>query len=162
MELHPKIIQYKSQKIIGLHTVNSLAKDKTKMLWQELMPRRNEVNSRIGSAVYDLKIYPEELQMQDFTPVTEFDKWAGIPVENDSTIPEGMRSYTIPEGTYAVFIHKGPASSFPNTMHKIFTEWLPQSNYQLEDRPHFEILEETYNPLDPNAEEEIWIPVKKI
>jgi AraC family transcriptional regulator len=37
---------------------------------------------------------------------------------------------------------------------------LPNSNYHLDDRPHFEILGEKYKNADPGSEEEIWIPIK--
>ncbi len=38
---------------------------------------------------------------------------------------------------------------------------LPNSEYELENRPHFEVLGEKYKNNDPNSEEEIWIPIKK-
>jgi AraC family transcriptional regulator len=38
---------------------------------------------------------------------------------------------------------------------------LPLSKeYELDDRPHFEILGDKYKNNDPNSEEEIWIPIK--
>jgi AraC family transcriptional regulator len=43
----------------------------------------------------------------------------------------------------------------------IFTRWLPASGYQLDNRPHFEILGDKYKNNDPESEEEIWIPVRK-
>jgi AraC family transcriptional regulator len=42
----------------------------------------------------------------------------------------------------------------------MLTEWLPNSAYALDDRPHFEALGEQYKNNDPNSEEEIWIPIK--
>ena len=51
-----------------------------------------------------------------------------------------------------------------NTDHKIFEyifkEWLPKSNYILDNRPHFEVLGENYKNDNADSEEEIWIPVK--
>lgn len=72
-----------------------------------------------------------------------------------------MESFTLKGGTYAVFQYKGMAANFPKVWQNIFTQWLPNSRYVLDDRAHFEKLPENYNPLDPNAEEEIWIPVKE-
>jgi AraC family transcriptional regulator len=37
---------------------------------------------------------------------------------------------------------------------------VPASNYDLDDRPHFEILGDKYKNGDPNSEEDIWIPIK--
>ncbi|MBK8342237.1 MAG: GyrI-like domain-containing protein [Bacteroidetes bacterium] len=65
----------------------------------------------------------------------------------------------IPAGKYAVFYYKGL-----NTDHSIFNyifqDWIPQSGYQLDDRPHFDVLDERYKNNDPESEEEIWIPIK--
>ena len=42
----------------------------------------------------------------------------------------------------------------------IFTNWLPNSEYELDNRPHFEILGDKYINGSADSEEEIWIPVK--
>lgn len=159
MNQQPKIVNFNAQEIIGIPIMNSLAQDKTPEVWKQLMPRRHEIVGRSTTQVYDLKIYPKDLEITNFTPHTIFEKWAAIPVNQIATIPDGMQHMTIPAGTYAVFIHKGPAHTFPETLGWIFNTWLPSSGYVLEDRPHFEVLEETYLPTDPNAEEEIWIPI---
>jgi AraC family transcriptional regulator len=48
----------------------------------------------------------------------------------------------------------------PKTFQYIFGTWLPNSEYVLDNRPHFEILGEKYKNDDPTSEEEIWIPIK--
>ncbi|RYE38364.1 MAG: GyrI-like domain-containing protein, partial [Sphingobacteriales bacterium] len=42
----------------------------------------------------------------------------------------------------------------------IFTEWLPNSAYELDDRPHFELLGSKYKNDDAESEEEIFVPVR--
>ncbi|WP_339791455.1 GyrI-like domain-containing protein [uncultured Imperialibacter sp.] len=42
----------------------------------------------------------------------------------------------------------------------IFGTWLPASAYDLDDRPHFEVLGDNYKNNDPTSEEEIWIPIR--
>jgi len=71
-----------------------------------------------------------------------------------------MKTITSPEGLYAVFVHKGAASEGPKTYQYIFTTWLPASDYQLDNRPHFAIMGEKYKGEDPGSEEELWIPIK--
>lgn len=95
-----------------------------------------------------------------FSPTKLFEKWAAVEVSSFDAIPDGMASYNLKGGKYAVFIHRGLASSAPRTMGYIFGEWLPDSGYELDDREHFEVLPPGYNPLDDNAQEEVWIPVK--
>jgi AraC family transcriptional regulator len=95
-----------------------------------------------------------------FKPSALFEKWAAVEVVNHEDIPDGMEPYFLDGGKYAVFIHEGPASAAPETMQYIFGRWLPESEYELDNREHFEILPEGYNPVDPNAREEVWIPIK--
>ncbi|MGZ3924881.1 MAG: GyrI-like domain-containing protein, partial [Flavisolibacter sp.] len=73
--------------------------------------------------------------------------------------PEGMESFVLEGGLYSVFDYQGL-----NTDNKIFIyifkDWLPYSEYELDDRPQFEVLGEKYKNNDPDSQEEIWIPVK--
>jgi len=96
-----------------------------------------------------------------FKPDMEFEKWAAVEVADTKEIPQGMETYQINGGLYAVFVHHGPASAAEKTMQYIFGEWLPNSPYNMDSREHFEILPEGYNPVEPNAQEEIWVPVKE-
>ncbi|MFT5513068.1 MAG: AraC family transcriptional regulator, partial [Bacteroidia bacterium] len=49
----------------------------------------------------------------------------------------------------------------PKTFGYIFGEWIPNSIYDIDSRPHFEILGDKYKNDHPNSEEEIWIPIKE-
>jgi predicted transcriptional regulator YdeE len=90
----------------------------------------------------------------------EFEKWAAAEVSDFDSIPENMEPYVLQGGLYAVFMHKGAASTGFKTFQFIFGTWLPQSEYELDNREHFEILGEKYKNEDPDSEEEIWIPIK--
>ena len=97
---------------------------------------------------------------QNFSPDTEFEKWAAVEVSNFDSVPADMETYTLSGGLYAVFIHKG-SSTDTRTFQYIFGTWLPTSDFVLDNRPHFELLGEKYKNNDPDSEEEIWIPVKR-
>jgi AraC family transcriptional regulator len=71
-----------------------------------------------------------------------------------------METFTLTGGLYAVFDYKG-SSNDPGIFQYIFGIWIPESNYLLDDRPHFEVLGEKYKNADPNSEEEIWIPIQQ-
>jgi len=81
-------------------------------------------------------------------------------VGNDSEIPHGFERFEIPEGKYAVFVHVGSPQTAPVTFGYIFNEWLPNSGFERDDRPHFEILGAKYKNGAPDSEEEIYIPIK--
>ena len=74
-------------------------------------------------------------------------------------VPNGMARKILKSSLYAVFDYRG-SSSDSSIFQYIYSQWLPQSYYVLDDKPHFEVLGEKYRNNDPNSEEEIWIPIK--
>ena len=68
--------------------------------------------------------------------------------------------FTLNPGSYAVFDYKGLNTDTQIFIY-IFKEWLPNSDYELDERPHFEILGNKYKNGNPESEEEIWIPIKQ-
>lgn len=157
-----RIETIQDRKVIGIKTRTSVLtiNAKTKALAQLFMPRRHEVISRIGNHVFSIQNYNDDYS--PLNPNSEFDKWVGVEVEDHTDIPEGMDSFIIKSGTYAVFSFKGSVSEFPKQRAYIFQEWLPNSEYQLDKKAHFEILNEDYSKDLQNIEEDIWIPVRKI
>ncbi|MFY0674667.1 MAG: GyrI-like domain-containing protein [Bacteroidia bacterium] len=156
----PKIITLPKTKLVGMSLEMSRANDKTAQLWQGFMQRRIEIKGAQLNSYYSVNIYPRGYNQATFLPTNEFSKWAAAKVEGDAQIPKGMDQLTIPDGKYAVFQHKGPMPKFIENIMYIFNQWLPNSEYELDDRPHFELLPANYpGPMDPNAEEEIWIPI---
>ncbi|MFZ6013554.1 MAG: GyrI-like domain-containing protein [Bacteroidota bacterium] len=155
----PRIETLTEKKLIGTRTAMSFAENKTGELWRSFMPRRKEIMNAIGRELYSINIYSLSFFYQ-FNPTTPFEKWAAIEVTDFSVIPHAMETITLAGGLYAVFLHKGAASTGPKTFQYIFSTWLPNSDYMLDDRPHFELLGEKYKNEDPASEEEIWIPIK--
>jgi AraC family transcriptional regulator len=121
------------------------------------MPRRKEIQNVIGSELYNIQVNPDGF---DFQPNTPFTKRAAVAVSSFDFIPDEMETLEIDEGLYAVFNYKGDQSNAASFFNSIYTEWLPSSDYELDNRPQFEILGEKYKNNDPNSEEDIWIPVK--
>jgi AraC family transcriptional regulator len=147
--------------LVGLNIQTSLSENKTRELWQAFGPKQREIQKRVNpEEKWSVEIYEPGFKMMNFTPQSRFEKWAAVEVTDSEDIPEGMDSLVIPEGKYAVFTYKGLHKDFPDFARYIFGEWLPSSGYQLDDRPHFEIMDKRYHgPMDPESEEEIWIPI---
>lgn len=156
----PRIETLPEKKLLGKRLRMSLANNRTGELWRSLMPRRNEILHPVTSDLYSLQVYEKPFAYTDFTPATEFEKWALVEVTDFEFIPEEMEPFTLPGGLYAVFHYKGTPSEFAGTFHFIFGTWLPQSDYVLDHRPHFELLGEKYKNNNPDSEEEIWIPIR--
>ena len=118
------------------------------------------IKNTVGSALFSIQIYDDFLDFKEFNSQTEFTKAAMIEVSAVENIPKNMETRILAGGLYAVFIHKGKANNFPKTAQYIFEQWLPNSDYELDKRAHFELLGAAYNPVDENSEEEVWIPIK--
>lgn len=146
--------------LVGLCLRMSIAQNRTGKLWQSFMPRREEIQHTTGDDLFSVQFYPTDY-FQAFSPAMEFEKWAAVSVDTFDELPEGMEQLTIQEGLYARFFYKGSSANAPQVFGWIFGTWLPQSDYELDYRPHFEILSDRYRHNDPASEEEIWIPVRK-
>lgn len=149
------------KKLVGKSLKMSLANNRTPELWRSFMPRRKEIKNAVGNDLYSLQVYDKEASFQGFKPSQVFTKYAVVEVGDFVLVPEGMETFVLEGGLYAVFFHQGLASDFPKTMQYIFLDWLPNTTYELDHRPHFEVLGEKYKNNDPRSEEEIWIPIRK-
>lgn len=147
-------------KLVGKRIVTSLVQNRTAELWRSFMPHRKSISNSINTLLYSVQLFGSDY-FNIYNPAAEFEKWAAIEVTGFDDLPNGMEALTIPEGLYAVFIHKGPAAEGPKTFQYIFTQWLPQSGYEVDSRPHFEVMGEKYKADSPDSEEELWVPVKK-
>ena len=161
--MEPRIESIPPMSLVGIGERMSLTNDSTGRLWQALMPRRGEINNRVTDSYISMRVYSNAGMPIDemFAPETEFEKWAAVEVADYASIPAGMQSYSLEGGTYAVFVHKGLASKFPDTMRYIFGTWLPSSDYELDDREHFEVVPEGWSSSDENAQEEIYVPITR-
>jgi AraC family transcriptional regulator len=157
--MEPRIEVIAPKKLIGMRVQMSLANERTAQLWQGFRPRVGEIAHRANRDFISMQVYTPP-QPTVMTHDSVFERWAAVEVANHAQIPPGMEPYDLPGGKYAVFVYRGPANAFAPTWRYIFTEWLPQSSHRLDMRPHFEVLGEHYRPMDPQAQEEVWIPLE--
>ncbi|WP_290845668.1 GyrI-like domain-containing protein [Flavobacterium sp.] len=136
----------------------SFADNRSFELWSGFMPKRKKLANVRRNDLFSLQTYPKGFDFSDAT--REFTKWAGAAVNPEAEIPEDFKSIEIPEGKYAVFLHVGSGQTAAITFGHIFNHWLPNSGFELDDRPHFEILGAKYKNNDPDSEEEIFIPIR--
>ncbi|WP_445717518.1 GyrI-like domain-containing protein [Flavobacterium sp.] len=156
--MKPIIKTFPTTKFIGMNNQFSYSDYRIGELWGKFMPRRNEIQNALVADLFNIQINPDNF---DFNPQTEFVKWAVVAVSDIDFVPEGMQLLIVEEGLYAVFNHVGDASKAREIFGYIFGVWLPNSEYEFDNRPQFEILGEKYKSNSPDSEEEIWIPIKK-
>jgi AraC family transcriptional regulator len=157
--IQPRITNLQEKKLVGIAKQMSLVNNKTGLLWAQFAPKIKDIKNRVSEDKISLQMYPKNYYA-NFNPTTEFTKWATVEVVNfDNKLPE-LNTLLLESGLYAVFDYKG--SSLDTSIYEnIFFNWLPNSKYKVDNRPHFEILGNKYKNNDPNSEEEIWIPIKE-
>lgn len=156
--MSPEIHEFPGKLLAGVRRRMSFVNDRTSELWREFRAREGDIKERAGEESFSVKVYDPDYSFSNFDPTAEFEKWAAAEI----SVPDaGFECLEIPAGKYAVFIHKGTAAKGPRTFGYIFGQWLPNSDFDLDPRPHFEVLPKGYDPLDPSSEEEIWIPIQE-
>lgn len=136
----------------------SLANNKTGELWQSFMHKKKDIANKLNNEVISLQVY-SSTHFSNFKPTNEFEKWATVEVLDFENLQSEMEEFTLSGGLYAVFDYIG-SSSDSSIFQYIYGSWLPNSEYDLDNRPHFEVLGEKFKNNDPTSEEEIWIPIK--
>lgn len=155
--VNPNILTITEKKLVGKRVMMSLADNKTPSLWRSFMPFRKNIKNHLSNEMISMSVYSEPLRVGDIHQ--NFYKWAAVEVTDFIELPTDMETIILEGGLYAVFHYQGL-----NTDNSIFVyiygTWLPNSEYELDNRPHFELLGDKYKNGDPNSEEDIWIPIK--
>ena len=156
--MKPRIETVSEMKLAGKRLTMSFANYKVAELWRSFMRVRKEITNNLTTDLVSIAVY-KPAHFADFKSTNEFEKWATVEVANFDKVPNGMETFTLQSGMYAVFEYKG-LNTDNSIFQYIFGTWLPTSNYDLDNRPHIEILGDKYKNNDPTSEEEIWIPVR--
>lgn len=148
--------------IVGLKYRGKNEAGEIPQLWKKLMPRAGEIQNRDFSihAAYGISIMGE-----DFNETMVFDYIAGFPVlAIPETMPEGMASFTIKDGDYAVITVPNLASI--SQAYDAIYRWVAGSeDYALDDSGgnfNFELYGEEFMPAEGSERFYIYVPVKQI
>lgn len=155
----PRIETLRGMTVVGLCRAMSFAESSMGELWRAFRPRVHEVRYRTSDNFISMRIYEDPLVTAP-TLGSRFEQWAAVEVNKPREIPAGLRSHEVEGGLYACFTYVGRADTFADSARHIYSEWLPGSAYRLADRAFFEVLGPSYRPDDPDAREDIWIPIR--
>ena len=110
----PRIETLSTKKLIGKRLTMSFSNNKTFELWRSFMPYRKEIHNCVSPDLYSLQMYPPSF-FDNFSPNTEFEKWAAIEVVDFVDIPGDLYTLNLASGLYAVFLYKGLPSAASET-----------------------------------------------
>lgn len=154
----PQVIQNSEMNVVGISIVMKQHEThKIRAIWQQFSPRKNEITNLLNNTSIAMQIFSVN---ENGEPEDSFNMWACVEVSELSEIPNGMEGFTIPKGEYLKVLHKGMNAG--DTYQKIMSDWLPNSGYVIDDRPHFQVMGEKYKNGSPDSEEDFFLPIKRI
>lgn len=154
-----RIEMTEERRLAGIRQTMSLTDNNTADLWRRFMQLHHQNMGDLQNNLIYMQLYDQHY-FNEMDPKKPYEKWAAIEVPKDETVPPGMDSFNLPGGLYAVFEHKGMHITAPQTLGYIFGEWLPSSTYDLDHRPHLQVLDKHFKHEARESNEEIWVPVR--
>jgi len=162
LEVKPEIIIIEDLKVMGLVYKGKNENQEIGGLWQEFFTRVQEITSSKNN----MKSYgiceplEENVEDVDLDNPNNFKYLAGVEVFDGKKIPKGMEVWDVPHKKYAVFTHKGPVEMLGDTYKAIYSQWLPESGYEVVFTYDFELYDKDFKPGDKKSKMYIYIPIK--
>ena len=161
VSLKPEIHTKKKMKLVGMKTEfygidsekNNMAK-KLPLLWNEFLPRMEEINDAVSGYAYGII-----QQTKERADLLEY--FAVVEVTHNNELPTGMVSLIIPETKYARFTHKGKVQYINNTVNYIYSSWLMQSDEPHTYGPDIEVYGDEYIPDSDDSVMYYSIPIEE-
>ena len=145
-----KTIERPAQTVIGMNIRTKPMSPEIPALWPKFVARIPEIQNpsepRVSYGV-----------MRDEGDALNY--MAAVSVAEAGRVPQGMESFIIPSGTYAVFRY--PLSGLGEGFGEIFKRLLPSSDFVQKPGPLLERYDESFDPRDPNSAVEICIPARR-
>lgn len=161
----PEIATKPELTIVGMRAafIHALSPDATNLevigpLWTTFASRAGSVAHRIDTTMYGI-IYGEPAEERSHPEELQY--IAGVPVRSRADLPGGMIAWTVPETTFAIFVHRGPIHAIGETVEFIYRTWLPGSGYAHSGVADVEVYDERFCPESEGSEMEYWISVTR-
>lgn len=157
--MKPQIVERGQELCIGLadsFKPNSFRE--INRLWNTFLGRTAEIKNVNGS--HSLGVCTIKHPSVKIKEGNSFVYMAALPVNSTKAIPEGMVSFTIPAGRYAVFTHKGKLTDLQHTVDYIWGTWIPRGEYECLDGADFELYDERFDGDNLTGEIDIYVPIK--
>jgi predicted transcriptional regulator YdeE len=119
--------------------------------WARFAPHIGKVPGQIGKTSYGV--------CWNYKGNCEFDYLCGVEVAESAKLPSDFVRVAIPARRYVVVTHEGHISTFPETMDKIWAQWIPDSGLKTAKAPCFERYTDKFDPKTGMGAVEIWIPL---
>lgn len=128
-------------------------------LWGHFMQRKSEIKNVLGGQkVFGICACINDPKLKKHKDECFY--MACVEVDSLTHVPEGMQSFIVPSGRFAVFTHKGQITNIEHTMKYIFGSWLAQSGEKLRDAADLEVYGDKFKLGSDDSELDIYIPIQ--
>lgn len=160
--LSPEIVMLEPKYIAGFRFCMSIENNNTINMWEKLnaqLVKQNYIS--MNNNRYSIYETGDTCSQNTFNKNSEATLFIGIETTPDNHVPKGMKLKEISGGKYSKFIHKGTVENLIYTYYYIWGIWLPNSNFQLDDRDDLECYTEKFLGAENEASQiEIYFPLK--
>lgn len=130
--------------------------------WFALKSHMDAVERKNRHTMYGLEDYSEEFCSEPLA----FYYMAGVEVDKNAKLPEGMYRKVVGKADYAVFTVNGNNANgeIGQAFHYIYFVWLPNSEYCMDENAllDFEYYDERWDCQFGAAQMDIYVPVKRM
>ncbi len=120
--------------------------------WQRFAPQIGKVPGQMGTASYGV--------CWNVKADCTFDYLTGVEVAPSAKLPADFTRVALPAGRYAVITHTGHIAALPQTIDKIWAQWVPDAGLKTAKTPCFERYTEKFDAKSGHGEVEIWVPLE--
>ena len=159
VSLKPTMVRRPRMRLVGLRTsFYGIDSDKSNMgeklppLWSAFLARSREVADAATKYLYGVVLPTPGKEQLDYL--------AGALVPDDTEVPGGMVSVSIPPATYAEFTHRGLPSALNQTVNYIYANWLCATKRRHTYGPDLELYGADYVPDSSESVIRYAIPVR--
>ena len=130
--------------------------------WFELKSNLDAIERKNKHTMYGIEDYSEEFCSEPLS----FYYMAGVEVEKNTLLPEGMYCKVVPKAKYAVFTVNGNNTNgeIGEAFKYIYFVWLPNSEYCIDEKAlfDFEFYDERWDCQLEAAQMDIYVPVRRL
>jgi AraC family transcriptional regulator len=120
--------------------------------WQRFVLYLGSISGQVGGARFGVSCNGDD--------EGNFDYIAGVEATDFSDLPATFSRVRIGPQKYAVFCHREHISNIRSTVNTMWSNWLPESGYEVADAANFERFGEEFNPKTGMGGFQIWMPIK--
>ncbi|MDI9473053.1 MAG: GyrI-like domain-containing protein [Tissierellia bacterium] len=133
-------VQLDNRMILGIPSSGGDSEEALDSLWLRFFERMDELSAAAANADFYI--------LREYVEGKRIDFFAGVEVENDREVPEGMEIRYLMEGDYLVYPHRGGKAGVTEAFRHIYEDLMGEKGYLPSEGYDFEVYTPHYYERD--------------